>query len=252
MFSDLFARVPLERLKSEHTQLQRQELNPEVYISGAAVRQLSAIGRRRFERLLAAFAGHTLHAPFLDLAPGALDDDVRDLTRRKLDRVMEAAAQWGSRLVVMHFNYDPVYYRGYFPGWLERAAELFRGLAASGPRIALENISEPTPAVYLQLAECIGSDRIIPCFDFGHHRVFATVSFEKWLRALRPCRRIHFHLHDNDGDRDSHLPLGQGRIDWVRAKRAMASLGADFSVTLESHTPRDLDLSLAYYRRHFL
>ena len=95
-------------------------------------------------------------------------------------------------LVVMHFNYDPIYYRQQFPQWLERAADFFATLLDEhdGPLIALENIAEPTPYIALQLLNKAGQPRLVHCFDFGHHHVFARIPFAEWLFYLAP-RRPH-------------------------------------------------------------
>jgi len=254
MFADVFARVPLELLDAQHEYFLAQGLRPEIYVSGDILTRLTPAAVRRTKRLLRSFSAHTVHAPFLDLAPGGADADVRSLSLNKMQRLMSLAEDWGSRLVVMHFNFDAVYYRGYFGGWLERAADFFLELISSpsAPPLALENIAEPSPFVYLQLCERIRSERIFPCFDFGHHHVFSAIPFDEWLFYLHPRRTIHFHLHDNHGDRDQHLPLGRGNIDWLRAKKTIVNLGFEFTITLESHTLKDLKESFVFYRKNFL
>lgn len=167
---------------------------------------------------------------------------------------MEIAAGLGSRLVVMHFNYDPIYYRVHFAEWLGRAAEFFARLLAdsSGPLIALENIAEPTPYIALQLMKKVASPRLVHCFDFGHHHVFARIPFAEWLFYLDPRVHIHFHLHDNRGDNDDHLTLGRGSIDWLSVKAAITRLSCPFSVALEPKSNDNRRASAEYYRRHFL
>jgi sugar phosphate isomerase/epimerase len=39
------------------------------------------------------------------------------------------------------------------------------------------------------------------------------VPLEDWVGVLGP-RLLEIHLHDNHGDADEHLPLGQGSIDF--------------------------------------
>ena len=51
------------------------------------------------------------------------------------------------------------------------------------------------------------------CFDLGHANLFGATQNNYWryLDALKPeARIIHLHLHENFGDRDSHLPLFTG------------------------------------------
>jgi len=93
---------------------------------------------------------------------------------------------------------------------------------------------------------------LIHCFDFGHHHVFGKIPFQEWLFYLNPQRHLHFHIHDNKGDRDTHLPPGRGSIDWFKVKKALSRLEVDYSIALEPHTREDLLESLAFYRRFFL
>jgi len=88
----------------------------------------------------------------------------------------------------MHFNYDPLYYRLQFPQWLERAADFFSTLLSErqGPLIALENVAEPTPYIALRLLEKAGQPRLVHCFDFGHHHVFARVRLRSGFSTLIP------------------------------------------------------------------
>ena len=49
-------------------------------------------------------------------------------------------------------------------------------------------------------------------------------------------RIIHIHWHDNDGQRDEHLPIGEGFIDHQKAIKALKDIGYDRTITLEVFT----------------
>jgi len=254
MFEDLFLRVASERLDREAAGIARLKAGPEIYISAARLKDFTPRGVAAAKKILNDFPAHTIHAPFIDIWPGAADEDVRLLSLDKMRRVMEIAASLRSRLVVMHFNYDPLYYRQQFPQWLERSACFFSELLQEhdGPLIALENISEATPHIVLQLLAKARQPRLVHCFDFGHHHVFARIPFQEWLFYLNPRDHIHFHLHDNRGDFDDHLAMGQGDIDWQEAKKAISGLACPFSIALEPKSQDVLRASAAFYRKNFL
>jgi sugar phosphate isomerase/epimerase len=254
MLEDLYIRVPLERLEAEAGVIAACGAGPEVYIPAERLRLITPSGVTALRRLLDDFPSHTVHAPFMDVWPGVADADVRGLSLEKMRRTLDVAAGLNSRLVVMHYNYDPIYYRQHFCGWLERAAEFYAALldGPEGPLIALENIADPTPYVALQLMEKVDRPRLVHCFDFGHHHVFAGISFQEWLFYLKPRGHIHFHLHDNRGGSDDHLALGAGNIDWQAVKAAITALPCPFSVALEPKSAGDLRAAAAYYRQHFL
>jgi len=254
MSDHLFIRVPSERLTREAPLLMRLKAKPEIYIRAEKLKEFTPKAIKDFTKILSAFPSHTLHAPFMDVWPGAADADIRRLGLEQMQKVMEIATAWKSLLVVMHFNYDPIYYRQQFQQWLDRTAEFYQTLLqdSDGPLIALENIAEPTPYIAMQLLKKIDRPRLIHCFDFGHHHVFARIPFEEWLFYLNPRRHIHFHFHDNCGRDDDHLALGQGTIDWFAVKSAISKLACPFSITLEPHSADILRASVAYFHKHFL
>jgi hypothetical protein len=49
------------------------------------------------------------------------------------------------------------------------------------------------------------------CLDIGHSRIWHRASLERWLEFTMRRRdqgfAVHFHIHGNGGDRDSHRPL---------------------------------------------
>jgi len=44
---------------------------------------------------------------------------------------------------------------------------------------------------------------------------------------------IHYHMHDNKGKKDDHLPLGCGNIDWGKVAKIIKKSGYDGTFTLE-------------------
>ena len=53
---------------------------------------------------------------------------------------------------------------------------------------------------------------------------------------------MHIHLHDNDGQRDLHLPMGTGIIDWDALIKTLKRI-YDGTITLEVFS-RDKDYVL--------
>ena len=47
---------------------------------------------------------------------------------------------------------------------------------------------------------------------------------------------IHIHWHDNHGQKDEHLPIGEGFIDHQNAVKALKDIGYDKTITLEVFT----------------
>jgi sugar phosphate isomerase/epimerase len=70
-----------------------------------------------------------------------------------------------------------------------------------------------------ELKEKVGNERLGMLLDIGHmhiafkKRLFEEKNIDEYLKAL-PFQIYEFHIHDNDGDSDLHLPLGRGNMDY--------------------------------------
>ena len=71
--------------------------------------------------------------------------------------------------------------------------------------------------------------------DFGHLHTLREDPAH-FVAALGE-RLMHVHLHDNQGERDEHLGLGQGTVPWEAALRALAVAGYQGAVILEIPDP---------------
>lgn len=66
--------------------------------------------------------------------------------------------------------------------------------------------------------------------DIGHLNVFGREPAE-YLNRYKE-KLMHVHMHDNDGNKDLHLPLGSGSIDWDHLINSL-KLFYDGTITLE-------------------
>jgi len=250
MNKDLFVRLKLKDIEREYEYFLKNNIYPEIFISGNDIKN-SDEKISKFLNKAKMFEKKTIHAPFLDITMGGFDDELREESLRKLLKIIDISNQIDSELIVMHINYDPIYYEEYFEKWIERTTDFLKKLLKKSKNlIAIENISEPTPYIFLRLKEKINDEKLIFCFDFGHHNVYSIISFKEWLFYLKKyTRRIHFHIHDNEGLFDQHLPIGQGNINWEEVFDYLNSLDLELSFTLEPHNKNDLIKSLKNYKK---
>ncbi len=253
-FDNYFVRISCDLLRTDYKEFLDLGISPEVYMDSCSLNSFEGEGKEDFKFILKKFKANTIHAPFLDISTGGNDDDIRELSFRKLSKVLELGREWGSDLVVIHYNYDRLYYRQGLDIWLDRSTEFFKRLSniPDHPVIAIENIDDPVPDVALELERRTGNDRMVHCFDYGHHNVFGQISSTDWLKQISSDKQIHFHFHDNNGTGDDHMPMGEGNIDWEKARLDILDLGTNFSVTLEPHSKDNLLRSLKYFQKYFL
>jgi len=109
------------------------------------------------------------------------------------------------------------------------AVEHLRAFAAPlGVKLLLENLNNDA-AQPDHLAEIIATGHfrdVGVCLDLGHAHLCASLpggGITTAIEILAAHVRM-VHLHDNAGDRDTHLWPGQGSILWPEALRALAAL----------------------------
>ncbi len=246
--------IPYSGIRDYLELLRKRRYDLEIYFPSSVLNQVE---REDLERLLERLdwsPSLTLHAPFMDLNPGAVETMVRSATQLRFKQVLNAAAVLRPRTVVFHGAYDRWRYAGRRDVWLENsmdtwprvmeAAEKINGLA-----VAVENVFDEDPEALRMLIERVGHPSFGFCFDTGHFNLFTRVPMEEWFAALGG-HILETHLHDNSGGADSHWALGKGAVDFARFFKLLREHGARPVYTVEAHDPGDIETSLARVREH--
>lgn len=179
----------------------------------------------------------TVHAPFLDLSPGGYDRTIREMSRDKIKKAVEAAQLLKALAIVCHPGYDKWSFAGNEQLWLNNSIETWTDILASADRslmIMLENIFEETPSTLLALFDHFRDKNLFFCFDSGHFNLFSTIPLEGWLVPLKDRIR-EMHLHDNHGKSDEHLPIGRGDFPFRELKAFLGGMLGEIIFTSEFH-----------------
>ncbi len=180
----------------------------------------------------------TFHGPFMDLAPGGVDQSIREVSARRLQRTMELVPLFRAQSVVFHAGYDDRRYHAHRQKWLSSSLATWEPLIKRaeeiGVAIHLENVYEQTPEMILILIEEMASENLGFCLDVGHLNAFGDAPLREWLDALGPHLR-EVHLHDNDGQNDTHGPIGSGTVPFEELFEYLSKRGRRPLVTLEPH-----------------
>lgn len=250
-FHRLHAHVPLPYLRKKLPLFLEHSLNPEIYFNH---RSLESLPEKKFIDLAADLAEHgrkaTIHGPFHDLSPGAVDTEFRLLTIKRISTAMMRASYFAPDCIVFHPGFDPLRFGQHRELWLRNSLRTWKQLLPLAETMAstwilMENIFEQEPSTLKALLEELPSPPFGFCFDVGHFQVFSEVTLDEWLSALGPFLR-EVHLHDNDGGGDDHLPPGQGTFDFPRLFQRLSSLPQKIIGTIEAHSESDMFIGLDY------
>lgn len=243
-----FINAPIRHLQGELLPFMlKNHFQPEIGLEGDALYSMTG---QEFKQIATALRqeglGCTLHAPFFDLSPGALDARIRTVTREKLRLAVELIDTFSPRAIICHLNFESNKHGYKLDEWFAHAVETFRQLLRMAARhqttLCLENTYETEPGQHLRMMQALDSPYARICLDVGHLQAFAKCPWQEWLPALPWVG--HLHLHDNQGDTDTHQAIGRGRFDFPGFFAALAQHGVQPNLTLEPHSKEDLWLSL--------
>ena len=159
---------------------------------------------------------------------------------------MEKAALMGSRVVILHPSTSHFYIEE--EGMDRFLIQMGKTLEALLPKaeelnlvIALENMlfgergrAGSLPEHFTVFAEKFGHPNLGFCLDTGHALVAGGPNGPANFFEAMSKRLVAFHLHDNAGDRDSHLAPGHGLVDWKVLFGRMAEMKFSDAVCIEA------------------
>lgn len=164
----------------------------------------------------------TVHAPYGDLNPAAINEPIWMETVQQISECIRKASSITDRVTI-------------HPGYLSCTGKLVPDKVWQLQKEALREFGKV--AQEYGVIACIENMPNIPDFlchypeeilgliediegigftiDFGHANTLGKVdSFRKYLD-----KASHVHIHDNHGKSDEHLPIGAGTINWKRLSK---------------------------------
>ncbi len=253
---NLHFHIPLSRLKEFIQVINELKVNLEVYLSA---KELDSLSKRELEDTLRLFSYRpslTIHGPFMDLSPGALDPLVRDVTMQRFTQSIEVASLFGAHTVVLHSGYEKWRYDHKVDVWLEQSLRTWEPMVEfaqmKGVTIAVENIFEDHPENLAMLLSKIDSESFGLCFDTGHFNLFSRINLRQWFEITGTERVKELHMHDNDTTRDHHWAPGLGVFPFDELFEILGlPERTDIVLTVEAHDMEHVKKSLEFFDRKF-
>ncbi len=242
----LLVNAPYHMVKGNMERLFRLGVGVEVFFGNNIIddldpQEVKELGRIFKERDIPC----TVHAPFMDLSPGGFDKKIVAITRERLKKAVGMAQLLGALGTVCHPGFDKWRFQGNEQLWLDTSVETWSEVLKEADKslpIMLENIFEDEPATLVTLFGYFKDKNLWFCFDTGHFNLFSRVSMEEWLVPLADRLR-EFHLHDNHGKSDEHLPIGAGTFPF-RSLKQLIKKADNLIFVLEPHSESVLGESI--------
>jgi len=248
--------VPYALLRQRIGFAVENRINPEIYFDAADLDNVREDDVKHLASVLQQNGLEvTIHGPFTDLSPGGQDRRVKGVTRERFLKTIEWARILKPKTVVFHPGYEKRQFDENVDLWLRSSIETWSPLVEEAEKsslvFAVENIYEETPDSLKRLFDGIRSPHFRFCFDTGHYHAFSTrkVSLSGWIESLGSYL-VEVHLHDNHGEKDEHLPMGEGGFDFARFFALLSGRQLNPVFTLEPHEEAHLRRGLEAARRY--
>jgi len=156
-----------------------------------------------------------LHSPTIDLNPASLNPGIREETLKQLEETIDFAAKINAKAITTH------------PGLIHRFEERVRKYGMQHAIETLKSANEYAMGVGIKFSvENMPNKYAYFCNSAEEHQFFikecgsyATVdtghaNTTKDVKSFFKMKKIaYYHLHDNNGEKDQHLTLGEGNFD---------------------------------------
>lgn len=175
------------------------------------------------------------HAPLSDINIAGANPHVRECALREINRAIESAGNLGIKVMTIHPGFRTPLYRE--PDKVREETRkslklLEKSALDSGITLALENMPLTSITVGhrpVEMEEMTEGLEIKWCFDVGHANTTDTI--DDFLDHVG--RFANIHIHDNMGEKDQHLPLGDGNIDWRKVFDSLSSYNGNFVLEMD-------------------
>jgi sugar phosphate isomerase/epimerase len=239
--------VPYAKFHSYGKVLRGLGTGVELYIDSRSMDEVTEADLHGVLRALAEDQPLSIHAPFMDLCPGAIDSKVAAASLERYLEVMSAAEVLKPKVIVFHAGYEKWKYAGEVELWLTQSLKTWRAVVGKAEKldvkVAIENIVDEAPAHLSLLAREMDHPLFGLCLDVGHREIFSSLPIDAWVEGLHP-HIFELHLHDNNGQTDEHLVIGEGRVDFKGLFASLKKLSIDPIYTLEAHSEEEALRSL--------
>lgn len=192
----------------------------------------------------------TFHGAFFDVTIFSDDPKIKAVSDERVVQSLKIANDLGTKGIVFHTNYITNFnLESYRINWVKRNVDYWKEKLEQFPNIEIyiENMFDDTPELLATLGEAMKDEkRFGICFDYAHAHVFGDeTKIDEWVEALAPYTK-HMHINDNDFVSDLHLPVGSGKIDWMKFKQNYEKYFYNASVLIEHKNNNNIEKSLEY------
>ena len=197
---------------------------------------------------------YSIHAPFMDVNIASLQDQSRLNSIDQIKSSIDLSNEINAEAVVVHPGVTSFLPNKYFKKEVyefanESIKEIGDYAKDLGVLATIENMPNFESMIYqniVDLNQLLVENEMHMTLDIGHANHVGYAPDEMIFDSIK-----HVHVHDNLGDDDSHLPLGEGSIDLKYIINTLESKNYDGIYILEVNDYDSIKKSFEYMKKNF-
>ena len=197
---------------------------------------------------------YSIHAPFIDVNIASVQDKSRINSVDQIKSSIDLANKIDAECVVVHPGLTSFLPNKYFKNEVtnfanESMIELGRYAEDLGVLATFENMPSFNTMIYdnmEELNEFLVSNDLFMTLDIGHAMHSGYGADEMYFDCIK-----HVHIHDNFGDDDAHLTLGEGTIDLNTIVNTLEKNNYDGIYIIEVNNYDSIKKSYEYMKKNF-
>ena len=197
---------------------------------------------------------YSIHAPFMDVNIASPQDQSRLNSIAQIKSSIDLANEIDAEAVVVHPGLISFLANKYFKKEVYEFAndsikEIGDYAKDLGVLATIENMPNFESMIYqniVDLNQMLVENEMYMTLDIGHANHVGYAPDEMIFDSIK-----HVHVHDNLGDDDTHLPLGEGSIDLKYIINTLESKNYDGIYILEVNDYDSIKKSNEYMKKNF-
>ena len=196
---------------------------------------------------------YSIHSPFMDVNIASLQEKSRINSIDQIKSSIDLANKIDAETVVVHPGLMPFLARPFEDKVYETANRSLIEIGDYGKDLGvmatIENMPTFEAMIYQdieKLDEFLSENEMYMTLDIGHAKHAGYPAEAMYFDSIK-----HVHAHDNFGDDDSHLALGEGCIDLKGIINNLESKNYDGIYIIEVNDEDSIKKSYEYIKKNF-
>ena len=196
---------------------------------------------------------YSIHSPFMDVNIASLQEKSRINSIAQIKSSIDLANKIDAETVVVHPGLMPFLARPFEDNVYEAADASIIELGNYGKDLgvtaAIENMPTFEGMIYQDMERLdmlLQENEMFMTLDIGHANHVGYSPDEMYFDSIK-----HVHAHDNFGDDDSHLALGEGSIDLKNIINTLENKNYDGIYIIEVNDEDSIKNSYEYMKENF-